>query len=462
MTQKINSSAQHPIDTACQQRAPAAHPRDPRETAPELPPKNLDVNCPSLHKGIPAPPPPPRQPLIAAPARCAWSSITQTGRQTVMDLKIQLAKHPVARFVEARANERQIGLLAPQNRRAQAAADALLARVRHFMREHMQMSKSDIVQTMASDHLTRTGAVRPQDVPAALEYGNLREKMALVDNTVRALSSALLAMGAKAAADPAYYLQLEAAGLRIGVIVQKHRLAAALGSRRSYDSLVLDPRSPLQKLPSMRKNRTFVAVDRQTESTRTHLTHDLRTLHQTRLRGVDFDEHSALPLSEREKRNLVAGFASQLYEGGARDLSFEQIAHARLNLTEGAHGKKPNYDEPWVAEATTRGLPVSAGISGHTYRFMSLFHDLGGDPAQMLDLRLACLAFLVPAHHSYHEVMSSAAEFPQCPYDPDMDTAAKLVAQLRAEAGEPRVAKASMRATLAINAEQGQGAIIEG
>ncbi len=427
-----------PPSAAVTKSASQVTPHDGMEPASSV----VGTSVPAVPVAVPVAPPPPR---ALAALKAAAGEATQ---------------HPLLRFAGARAVERQIGLLAPQSPHAHAAASKLLDLVHHFLRHELGMDEAQVLKTLTGRNPSRAGSVRSEDVQEAMQHGNLREKLALVDLASKAVGSGLLQIGAKAAADPAYCARLQKdTALRMDLIVQKHFLATRLGGNRSYDSLVLDPHSPLQRLPSMRSNRSIVVFNRSTGAKEKRLTHDVTTRHQTGRRGVNFDEHTALPLSEREKRNLFATFMEKLPAAalGAHPQEFKDfhsIAHARLNLTEGAHGKQPNLAEPWMADAAARGLPVSAGISGSTYRFMSLFHDLGGSKQQLVHMRLACLAFLVPSHHSYHEVMASAAEYEACQYDPEVHTAAKLVESLQAEsAASP--ARPSNRALFALASDPG-------
>ena len=367
-------------------------------------------------------------------------------RRPTRSFATEVAMHPIAQLAEARAHEREIGRLAPQSPRAQTAARALLDHAVSFLQHECAFSQDDIIKAFIGRPAhNRTGAVLPEDVPEAMEHGNLREHMALVDVATRTLSRALLDLGAKAAARPQDYRNSQ---VRIGTVVQKYQLnQQEYGGKRGYDSLVLDRESPLQTLPAMRNNRSFTAVNRNTGDTERRLVHDVRARHETGRKGINFDEHCGLPLSEREQRNLLAGHQVLSPNDAAED--FDDLLHMRLGLTEGGHGKVPNHDHPWIAAAAAQGLPLTAGISGHTYRFLSLFHDLGGSPAQLKDLRLACLAFLVPGHHSYHEVMASAAEYEACAYNPRTDTAEKMVKDLQTEVARP-LTRASKRVAVMV------------
>jgi hypothetical protein len=83
-----------------------------------------------------------------------------------------------------------------------------------------------------------------------------------------------------------------------------------------------------------------------------------------------------------------------------------------------------NPQAPFVEQARAQSLPLQAGISGTSFRFMRLGEVMGMDPALV---RLAAAAHLLPiGAHSYHEIASAAQGFqgdtsqynPAQPYTP--------------------------------------------
>ncbi len=80
-----------------------------------------------------------------------------------------------------------------------------------------------------------------------------------------------------------------------------------------------------------------------------------------------------------------------------------------------------NPDAPFIADAADAAMPLKAGISGNTYRFMRLAEAMGIDPAIA---RLACMSQLIPIEaHSFHEIAMAAQDF-QTPGRPGASTEA--------------------------------------
>ncbi len=78
-----------------------------------------------------------------------------------------------------------------------------------------------------------------------------------------------------------------------------------------------------------------------------------------------------------------------------------------------------NPDAPFIADAADAAMPLKAGISGNTYRFMRLAEAMGIDPAIA---RLACMSQLIPIEaHSFHEIAMAAQDF-QTPGRPGAST----------------------------------------
>lgn len=396
------------------------------------------------------------------PATSAAAGGPAGARDAFSAIARQAAAHPLARLAEARAYERLAGKLAASHPAAARAATELLRLATSFLTTTGGFSEADLLAALTAPVSTKTGAVLAEDVAEARAHGNLREQLALIDVVARPLGEALYRVGEQAGRDPAYRAHLEkTTTLRLNTIIAKaKRNSEAVDGKRPYDALVLDERSPLHSLPQQRQARTFLRIDTQTGHIVSQTNHSVRPRHQTDRRGVDFDEHSTLPLSDREKRALHASHVAEAARSGAGQASspdFDSIAHVRLPLTEGRHGKKPLEEHPFIAAATKAGLPTTAGISGHVYKFLSFFDDLGGDRGQLADLRLAAVAFLVPQHHSLHEVYASAATFPGLPYNPEVDTPRAIVMRLREQMGPQRAVKASDRVSWALKTNDDPG-----
>ena len=75
---------------------------------------------------------------------------------------------------------------------------------------------------------------------------------------------------------------------------------------------------------------------------------------------------------------------------------------------------------PFIADATQAAMPLKAGISGTTFRFLGGAEVLGADPAMA---RLAAMSQLIGIEaHSFHEIASAAQGFQSTGsmYDPSM------------------------------------------
>lgn len=106
-------------------------------------------------------------------------------------------------------------------------------------------------------------------------------------------------------------------------------------------------------------------------------------------------------------------------------LSPREIAAAQANggVLPWNVGTTANMVDPsaeFISSATSAALPLKAGISGTTFRFMGGAELLGADPAMA---RLACLAQLIGIEaHSFHEIASASQGFQKSgsSYDPSM------------------------------------------
>ena len=88
---------------------------------------------------------------------------------------------------------------------------------------------------------------------------------------------------------------------------------------------------------------------------------------------------------------------------------------APLNWVVGQRANIINPEASFVRDAKNNSMPLKAGVSGTTYRWMQIVDMLGGDPNLG---RLAAIAALQAADaHSFHEIASAAKGF-GVGYDP--------------------------------------------
>ena len=86
-----------------------------------------------------------------------------------------------------------------------------------------------------------------------------------------------------------------------------------------------------------------------------------------------------------------------------------------LPFVEGGLANLVNEENAWIKRARELSMPITAGISGTTHRFMNLARMLG--VSDLSHARLCMLGFLIPINaHSFHEIMSAAKGF--CAYEP--------------------------------------------
>jgi hypothetical protein len=82
---------------------------------------------------------------------------------------------------------------------------------------------------------------------------------------------------------------------------------------------------------------------------------------------------------------------------------------AQLGWVVGQRANLINPAAPFVAGAKEDSMPLKAGVSGTTYRWMQLVSMLDGDPSMG---RLAAIASLQAADaHSFHEIASASKGF---------------------------------------------------
>ena len=85
------------------------------------------------------------------------------------------------------------------------------------------------------------------------------------------------------------------------------------------------------------------------------------------------------------------------------------------NFIQGSLANVVNERHWWVKSARKLSMPIKAGVSGTTQRYMQFGRTLGVSP--MNHLRLMLLGALIPTHaHSFHEIMTAAQGFPGCIY----------------------------------------------
>ena len=369
-----------------------------------------------------------------------------------------LKQHPLVVHRQARADEARIGALAAADPRAQQAADGLLQLVQNFhtlLVEHGDPAAGPapslhefIFSTGGSRSIPLTDA-QLQDV---LAHGNVREKLALADTAAAGIGTALFALAERADKDPAFAHRLQSTGLRLDVIQRKFQQNQNAERKLPYDAVVLNDASPLKKLPQLRQTVQLKVLDPADKTATKRVQKSVYTrgeaafYRQSGRSLRNWDEHSSLPLSSREEAQLSQGLRAPAPGSGAP----HGVPTGALPLTEGRFGKRAKADSDWAKQAAAAQMPLSAGISGTTYRLMSLFYDLGGDRGMSDNLRLACLGYLVPMHHSFHEVMSAAVEGGSSVYMPGEAARTTLLSDLEAsaEAGAAGPVPASRRVAI--------------
>ena len=114
---------------------------------------------------------------------------------------------------------------------------------------------------------------------------------------------------------------------------------------------------------------------------------------------------SAVALSEKQRTDETANISG--------DESALELNAGRLPWLEGMRMNIVDEDNWWIKLAHTLEMPLKAGISGTTSRFMHFNNLLGGKPH---DGRMTMIAYLIPIEaHSVHEIATAAQGF--CPYE---------------------------------------------
>ena len=311
--------------------------------------------------------------ITAAPAaNDTWERTAAPRPAFPADLRAQILQHPWAKPAQSRANEPHIAAAAANSAVALAAAQELIRCVWEAVRTVApQVSQRELFGSFANynpaadqPRYWAAGDIHPDDVPEALEHGNLRELMTMALNASYRLERHLTPTGAR------------------GVFT-----------------------APSQSLPgrsaSMRRERNAGAPER---TTGRETAAKLRT-----------PQHP--PLSLRERRHLRAYLEGQ-------DVTTAEFV--RLPTQLGRHRWQPRYEHPFIADAVARGLHVTAGVSGTTYRLMAMQQQLTrADAKQAKAMRLACVGYFTPDHHALHEVLTAAALF-GCDYDSNAAPAQQL------------------------------------
>ena len=88
----------------------------------------------------------------------------------------------------------------------------------------------------------------------------------------------------------------------------------------------------------------------------------------------------------------------------------ENRAHGKsddkLPFLEGMLANMVDSNNKWIQEATALEMPLRAGVSGTTFRWMNFASQLGGN---LPGSRLAMMGHLIPTNaHSFHEIMTAA------------------------------------------------------
>jgi hypothetical protein len=120
---------------------------------------------------------------------------------------------------------------------------------------------------------------------------------------------------------------------------------------------------------------------------------------------VDGAEKSPLARTQKTVREAVAEGLQlsdrEIAAAGGLDAPLDWVIGLRANMVD------PNAK--FIAEAKAQSMPLKAGISGTTFRWMLVVDLLGGNPEIA---RLAAVASLQAADaHSYHEIATAAKGF---------------------------------------------------
>jgi phage-related protein len=122
------------------------------------------------------------------------------------------------------------------------------------------------------------------------------------------------------------------------------------------------------------------------------------------------------PQSRSTRKASDAGLKMSSKEKKAPDFNSPDInAGEHLPFIEGGKANLVDEGNFWIKEARKLSMPITAGVSGTTQRYMAFGAKIGLAPLN--HLRLAMLGFLIPMNaHSFHEIMTAAAGHSGCDY----------------------------------------------
>lgn len=258
---------------------------------------------------------------------------------------------------------------------------------------------------------TITGDISHVSIDEALADGNLREQMTLSYNAMRQVSKSLWSAATRARTEPAYDALLRnTTGIHVDLLLQ---CRSELEKHGEVDILAPHPNSVFAEAPAMRLERT-PRVSKSTESTPRSSKHTPVPVWRTAKR---VGQPMVPPLSDREVAHMARFLSEESGVAVSPSKARQQTAHMRLPTYDGKNRWSIDPEHPWVRQSIVLGHNVATGISTTVHRYMMMWKLLGCDAERTSLLRLACVGYLVPDHHSLHEVMSAAAEH-GCFYDP--------------------------------------------
>jgi hypothetical protein len=127
------------------------------------------------------------------------------------------------------------------------------------------------------------------------------------------------------------------------------------------------------------------------------------------MKGSGKGEGNVLARSQEKREGSTFGAS----EDESKAVSFR--GDEFLPFIEGEVANLIDERNEWVKKARELEMPLKAGISGTTHRFMN-FGKVIGMP-NMVNLRLAMIGYLIPMKaHSFHEIMTSARAHAGCSY----------------------------------------------
>jgi hypothetical protein len=121
-------------------------------------------------------------------------------------------------------------------------------------------------------------------------------------------------------------------------------------------------------------------------------------------------EGNVLARSARKREESDVALSGQ--EGAAVSFRGEDF----LPFIEGELANLVDERNAWIRRARELQMPIKAGISGTTHRFMNFAKTMGA--SSMPSVRLAMLGYLLPMNaHSFHEIMTASRGHAGCTYE---------------------------------------------